>query len=242
VPDANIGFTWNKLKNDNTFETGNVATTSDQSGLFSFVEDAESNELGVNVSKPGYFTVHSDRSTFDYAQPYAKNFLIPNQNSPIVFHLRKKENGVPLITSQNALGKDFSVAIPATGTPVQVNLLERRTGDGSLQLSQMKPDATAWKQATEWSFQMSIPGGGFVEYQNEEFPFEAPETGYQSVVEFDFKKNQVGWSDGISKDYYIQFGNPPVYGRLHIETQIDYNGARLTYAINPDGTRNLEPQ
>jgi hypothetical protein len=66
--------------------------------------------------------------------------------------------------------------------------------------------------------------------------------GYQSTIRFDFKKDQPYWAEGISKDYYIKFGNPPVYGRLHVETQIDLDSVRLTYAINPDGTQNLEPQ
>lgn len=242
VAGADIGFTWNKLKSDGGFETGSAVGTSDQAGLFSLQDDAESNGLGVKVSKPGYFTLRSDRSTFDYAQPYANNFLTPDASNPVIFHLRKRQNGVPLITSQNALGSDFSIAVPQNGTTILVNLLERKTGDGALQLSQTKPDPAAWKQASEWSFQMAIPDGGFVEYQNEEFPFTAPDTGYQTAVGFDFKKDQPDWAEGISKDYYIKFGNPPVYGRLHVETQIDLNSVRLTYAINPDGTQNLEPQ
>jgi len=242
VAGANVGFTWNKLKSDGGFETGRAQTTSDGGGLFSLQADAESNGLDVNVSKPGYFAVRGDDATFEEAQPYAKNFLIPDQNNPVIFRLRKKANGVPLITSRHGMANDFSVAIPANVTPIKVNLLERKIGDGSLELSQVKPDPTAWKQASEWSFQMAIPDGGFVEYQDQEFPFEAPETGYQSVVAFDFKKDQPDWAEGVSRDYYIKFGNPPVYGRLHVETQIDLDGARLTYAVNPDGTRNLEPQ
>jgi hypothetical protein len=99
-----------------------------------------------------------------------------------------------------------------------------------------------WKKATEWSFEMSIPTGGFVEYHDEEFPFEAPEGGYQPAIKYDFQKGQTNWATDISKDFYFRFGNPPVFGRLHLETTIGNSAVRLTYAINPDGSRNLEPQ
>jgi hypothetical protein len=53
--------------------------------------------------------------------------------------------------------------------------------DGPLEVSQIKPEPKLWKQAAEWSARMTIADGGFVKY-HDEFPFEAPETGYQSTV------------------------------------------------------------
>ena len=242
VADADVGFSWNQLKSNDGLETGRAVTKSDGGGLFSLEEGHKSNGLSVDVSKPGYYTVRADQSSFEYAQPYQGSFLVPDSKNPVLFHLRKKGKGVVLVNSQYGIRDDFGFAMPTNGVPIKVNLLERKVGDGPLEVSQIKPDHKVWKQATEWAFKMVIPDGGFVEYQNEEFPFLAPETGYQPVVEFDFKKGQGDWVDGIKRDYYIKFGTPPVYGRLHVETQIDRDGARLTYAINPDGTRNLEPQ
>ena len=57
-----------------------------------------------------------------------------------------------------------------------------------------------------------------------------------------YEKLQKASSEEDVKDYYIKFGSPPRYGRLHLETLIEMQGARLTYAINPTGSRNLEPQ
>ena len=88
---------------------------------------------------------------------------------------------------------------------------------------------------------MEIPDGGFVE-EKDEFPFEAPESGYQPVMEFNFQQGQADWIENLKKDYYIKFGNPPRYGRLHFDTSISKEGVRLTYAINPNGSRNLEPK
>ena len=119
--------------------------------------------------------------------------------------------------------------------------MQRKTGDsGQIQISEHKPEYLEWKQATSWSFRMEIPDGGFVEH-NDEFPFEAPVDGYQSVVEFNFQKGDTNWMD-INKKYYIKFGNPPRYGIFNVQTSISMGGAITSYAINPDGSRYLEPK
>lgn len=208
---------------------------SDASGSFSFY-DAVGKTLVVDVYKDGYYNSKSNRMVFDYTT-YQPNLLRPE-----VFHLQKKGFGSALITSQYGMAKDFPISIQRDGTSVQVNLLTRAFGqDGQLIVSQTKPPYENWKTATAWSFKMEIPDGGFVE-ENDEFPFEAPESGYKSVIEFKFQQGQPDWTTDVLRDYYIKFGNPPRYGHLHIDTSIDMTGARLTYAINPDGSRNLEPK
>src|ERR1022692_346220 len=241
VAGADVGFKWNRMNAiNNEMESGEAGAKTDGGGLFS-LEEQKGGQLAVTVSKPGYYSLGENRSMFEYAQPYSGNFYIPDPNYPVVFHLRKKGNGVALITSRSGTRDDFGLSIPIDGAPIKVDLLQRNTGVGPLEISQLKPDPKLWKQASEWSFRMEIPDGGFVEY-HEEFPFEAPETGYQPIMQLNFQNNQTNWSDGVKSDYYIRFGNPPLYGRLHLETFIDEKGARLTYAINPDGKRNLEPQ
>jgi hypothetical protein len=62
------------------------------------------------------------------------------------------------------------------------------------------------------------------------------------VTEWHFTEGDPDWKGYLKKSFYIKFGNPPFYGRLQIETGISYGGATLTYAINPTGSRNLEPK
>ena len=179
--------------------------------------------------------------SFEFANP-ADGLFTPDANNPVVFHLRKKGSGTDLVTSQYGVKSYFGVTVPLDETPVYVDLFERKTGaSGQMKVSQKKPPANEWKEATEWFFRMEIPDGGFVE-QNDEFPFEAPENGYESVIEFQFRKGEANWAEGIKKDYYIKFGNPPRYGLLNLKTLIEMEGARFTYAINPDGSRYLEPK
>jgi hypothetical protein len=241
VAEASIEFSWNKVNaTNNEMESGTAGTSTDDKGLFS-LENQKGGQLMVKVTKAGYYNLAGNPCCFEYAQPYAGNFYVPDPNNPVVFHLKKRGVGVALITSQNGMRSDVKLLIPKDGTLINVDFLQRKAAEtGPLQIAQVKPTDTRSQDATEWSFQMTIPDGGFVEY-HDEFPFEAPDTGYQPTVRFDFQKGQPNWTDGVKADYYIRFGNPPLYGRLHLETGFDEPGARLTYAINPDGSRNLEP-
>lgn len=87
---------------------------------------------------------------------------------------------------------------------------------------------------------MSIPDGGLVENMDE-FQFEAPDKGYQRAVEYHFTKGETNWARQATKQFYIIFGEPRRFGWLRIESNLDQETVFLTYAINPTGSRNLEP-
>jgi hypothetical protein len=254
VAGAIVGFSWNDLppeeetreytgENFTPFaymHSSKGQTTSDAQGLFSLL-DKKGKNLSVAISKTGYYSTGDARlRTFEYGDPLMGIFT-PDSSNPVIFHLRKKGPGVDLVTSQFGVSPLLEVKAPRDGTPVQVDMLERKSGQGPLTISQSKPPYESWKQASEWAFRMEIPDGGFVEHKDE-FPFEAPESGYQPAIQFNFRQGQTNWTITLQKDYYIKFGNPPRYGRLHLETSIQMQGARLTYAINRTGSRNLEPK
>lgn len=228
IAGASVGFLWNDVSG-----TSKSNTVSDADGLF-YLIGVSGRVLNVNVEKPNYYYVKSlNENSFDYTS------YVPNLN-PVVFHLRKRGLGVDLVTSQYGVIRDLRVKAPLDGVPVNIDLLQRKVdGNGGLQIVQIKPIYEKWREAKQWSFRLAIPDGGFVE-QNDEFPFEAPESGYQPAIEFVFRTGETNWMSEIRKDYYIKYGTPTKYGRLHLETSITMDGARLTYAINPDGTRYLE--
>lgn len=237
VSDASAHFVWNDLSAEGTSEAD---ATSDANGIFSLF-NRTGKRLLVSVSKEGYYSSGDARNAaFEYANP-ADGLFTPDPMKPVVFHLRKKGVGIDLVTSKYGVKDYFGVTVPLDGTPVQADLLERKTGQGQITVSQIKPEFKNWQQATNWFFRMEISDGGFIE-QNDEFPFMAPEDDYQSVVEFNFQKGQPDWIENLQKTFYIKFGNPARYGWLKLDTSIMMEGARFTYAINPDGSRNLEPK
>jgi alpha-tubulin suppressor-like RCC1 family protein len=239
IADANIHFEWSGM-----FVRGRNAAdvVSDQNGYFSLLNKS-GKSLGVSISKAHYYSPRRNRAveSFQYAVP-SGNAFVPDPNKPVLYYLREKGVGArTLITSQYGVYSDFSVNAPMDGTPVQVNLLERKTGSGPLEISQVKPGYAKSRTATNWSLTLKIPGGGFVSGGDEEFPFHPPESGYRPEEDFDFEKGQTNWATDIEKNYYIRFGDPPVYGRLRLDTRISSDFVRLNYAINPDGVPNLEP-
>jgi hypothetical protein len=240
VPGADVHFEWNSLDSSGEMVREEARTTSDADGRFSLLGKT-GKRLFVDVLKEGYYGEPTNRVAFEYAVPYEGLFL-PQRDRPVTFGLRKKGPGAELITSQRGVRPDLGVRAPRDGTPVRVDLLSRKVGEaGQLEISQAKPEYEHWRQATEWTFRMAIPDGGFVEYHGE-FPFQAPEAGYQPTVEFRFSSRETNWAATLQKQYYIAFGQPRLYGRLLVETTIEMQGARLTYAVNPDGSRCLEPK
>jgi len=236
VASANAHFKWTDLSANGTSEADVI---SDENGLFSLI-NRTGKRMSVTVGKDGYYSPRSEFMSFEYANP-ADGLFTPDRNTPVIFHLRKKGIGADLITSQYGLASDFQIHIPRDGTPIKVDLMQRKTGDsGQIQITESKPEYRAWKSATNWWFRLEIPDGGLIE-QNDEFPFTAPMEGYQPAIEYDFQQGQ-NWALTLKTNFYIKFGNPPRYGRLQLETGIDYGGAILNYAINPDGSRNLEPK
>jgi hypothetical protein len=236
VANASVHFNWTDLSPTGTSHADKI---SDSNGFFSLT-DQHGKRMSVTISKDGYYGTSTSRQSFEYAQPEMR--FVPDQNNPVVFHLRKKGVGADLITSQFGMSAEFVVKAPRDGSPVKVDLMQRKSGsDGQLEISQIKPEYKNWMEVNAWSFKMEIRDGGFIE-ENDEFPFEAPEDGYQPSVEFDLKKDQPNWTPEVQKDYYIKFGSPPRYGHLHLETSLMLNGARLTYTINPDGSHYLEPK
>lgn len=233
VAGASVTFKWVETPSEEGNRTSQ--THSDAEGLFS-LQNAKGPDLTVLVSKNGYYTSRSTPDSFRYSLGNEK--FHANPQNPVIFSLRKKGQGVELITSENGMRPNVWVRIPKDNTPVRVDLLEKKpSATGQLEISQIKPP---FQGATNWSFRMSIPDGGLIENQDE-FQFAAPESGYQPTVEYDFAKGETNWITQVSKQFYIAFGQPRKYGWLRIESNLAQETIFLTYAINPDGSRNLEP-
>ncbi len=219
--------------------------TTDSAGLFSLT-NVMGTELDVSIGKAGYYSSRTNRGTqyFKYSKMNLDSFygigdyFKPDSNHPVIYYLHRKGQGAELITSENGIRPNLAIRIPKDGTSVHVDFFQKQaSATGQLEINQNKPP---WQGATNWSFHMSIPDGGLVENQDE-FQFEAPESGYQPTVGYDFTKGETNWTTHAIKQFYITFGQPRKYGWLRIESDIAQETIFLTYAINPTGSRNLEP-
>jgi hypothetical protein len=221
-----------------TYTSGPVQTNTDANGLFS-ISGVSGAYLSVQVAKTGFYASKSNQVSFQYSPAMAADYFRPDANNPVIFHLRKKGAGVSLVTSQQGVSPEVAIGGLTNGVVKRFNFFRKQVAsDGQLELRAVRPPRG--ERATNWSFRMSIPGGGLVE-QQDEFPFRAPESGYRSSIEFVFQAGDTNWTETLHKRYYIVFGEPAKYGWLDVETGA-YRGVSLRYAINPDGSRNLEPE
>jgi hypothetical protein len=233
IAGANVGFGWSETPTEEGERRTN--TLSDREGLFS-LRDQRGPSLDVSVSKPGYASSHNGQWGFIYAHGVKK--YVADPLNPVLFVLHKKGEGAQLVTSQTGMRLEVLVDVPPDRTSVTVDLLQKKvSGNGQLVISQFKPP---FPQATNWSFSLRIPDGGFIE-NHDEFQYQAPESNYQPTLEFDFSKSGTNWVTEVTKQFYITFGEPRKYGWLRIESNLQQETVFLTYAINPTGSRNLEP-
>ena len=234
VADASIHFVWTDLSVTGTSEAD---TKSDGNGFFSLT-DKHGKRLSVSIDKSGYYGA---RASFEYANP-ADGLFKPDPNNPYIFHLRKKGPGADLIMSQNGMSTFITIRPPTNGAPVFFDLLNPKvTDNGQLKIEGWKELKNHTTGQNDWGLRLTVSDGGLIE-ENDEFPFEAPEEGYQSVIEWHFTNGSPDWQGGINKRFYIKFGNPPRYGRITVQTGAFRPAVDLEYAINPDGSRYLEPK
>lgn len=238
ISDATVSFRWDDMTAPDFTRTS--TDKSDSAGLFS-LRDKRGATLGVSVGKEGYYSSQKDTNSFHYAVPPNNLVFSPDRANPVIFHLHKKGQGEVLTTSNSGMESEFSVLVPRDGTPISVDLLQRKTApSGDLEISQVKPERASLQQATNWSFHMRISNGGFVE-ENDDFVISAPEGGYQPTVDLDFTKGGTNWATQFTKTYYITFGQPAKYGWFQVRANIAQQTVFLRYSINPSGSRNLEP-
>lgn len=236
VAGASIAFTWSNAKGE-PLSAGNL---SDAAGLFS-LENKRGKVLQVRVQKDGYYPItRQNQIGFDYAEPNETRFYVPNPQQPVTFYLRKKGVGSELITSQHGVFRSLLVESPSNGIPVAVDFFKRSVGgEGPFIVQGWKEPKSIVTGRNNWAFRISVPDGGLVEH-DEEFPFQAPEKEYKTAYEWRFEGHTTNWQASLNKNFYVKFGNPPRYGRIRITTTGFSPSARLEYAVNPVGSRDLE--
>jgi hypothetical protein len=232
VAAARIEFSWTDLS-----PAGNSTgtTSSASNGTFS-LEGKNGRVLQVDVSKDGFYKVRSERlKSFDYAGFWEASYYEADPAHPIIFHLRHKGAGETLSAAE------IQPPVSADGTPVRVDLLNggRVSGNGQIEIAAVTNTEKYPPRLFDWEASIAVPDGGLVEHDLE-FPFEAPGEGYKRKVEFNMPANAPDWKRSVEKSYFIRFGTPPKYGRIHIR----FNGASqkvfLNYTVNPSGSRDLE--
>lgn len=238
VPEANVSFAWSELPTDDGERFAN--TKSDTNGLFSLF-GKQGRSLSVSINKEGYYTSHGGHWGFNYA--LGPDMLTPDPSNPVIFHLRKMGQPQNLITKTFPPGAGQIWQLHHDGTPINLDLFngtQTSPGSGQVKLEFWRDVSNRKANVFDWKLQISILGGGLAQ-TDEEFAFIAPETGYKPAIVIDMPATNEKWQTELKTKCYIEMPNGD-YGEFELHL-LAYNGVFTVHsAINPTGSRNLEPQ
>jgi len=235
VTGAKVHLGWNT--NGVPGGTAYLETSSDGNGLFSLTGQ-HGKMLEVRVDKEGYYTVEGGAGAlaFEYAYPASPNYYEPDSNNPVIFHLRKKGEGAKLFS------KNLVIHLNATSPQTGVNLMQGDIQpDGVLTITSDTSQRLRGAQPFPWTVTFSMSEGGLVETA-EQFPFQAPESGYASTAVIDETNTDRSiWSGLVTRSFYFYLPSANVYGRITMRASSSLP-LILDYVYNPQpGSRTLEP-
>lgn len=209
---------------------------SHSNGLFELTTTGA--DVGVWVSKEGYYSTAESKGYFEYGFGYRQTN--PTPDKPAMFVLRKMGETEKLVH----LSK--SIRVLKDGTPVEVDLITGQivlTGKGHIRLE-------AWtanhgldpnkNESYNWKARVSIPGGGWVE-RTGEYDFQAPDSGYTAKIEAGMTKDATRWSESFQRHFFAKLENGS-FARLKIELKTGGDHFYILESFtNPmPGSRNLE--
>ena len=236
VAGATAHMEWNTIGVPSGTASGQ--TLSDGGGLFSLTGQ-RGKVLEVRVEKDGYYTVDGGAGAlaFEYANPSSPNYTESDPNSPVIFHLRSKGAGAKLFS------KTLNVPLTTNHPQDRVNLMQGFIKpDGTLTLTSDKSKFLPGAQPFPWSVTLAMSEGGLVETKDQ-FPFQAPVSGYASTATIDMTDtNPDVWRGSAAKTYYFYLPSTNTYGRVTVNTSSTLPAVMLNYAYNlTPGNRILEP-
>jgi hypothetical protein len=235
IAGVRVSYAGNSADESLTKATRNQGSvTTDDRGIFK-IDGLYGIGLMFQLYHPNYYPYPDNSTGFDVRSPPRDGIVENSEANSRIFRMHSKGHPVSLVHRVDGMN------VPFDGTPTALNL----KGSSDAQIigkliveASGNPPARYNQQPFDYDVKVSVPDGGLVEYTNY-FDFVAPESGYQSSVEFSFPKDTNGWTDTISENYFVHL--PSGYARLNI-----YMGVKrplffsIAYDYNPDGSPNLE--
>jgi hypothetical protein len=206
---------------------------SDVGGRFS-ITSKQGASIFVKVTHPDYYETGQSYINMSFAQPVDP---LPTSSNPFIFVLRKKGDAEPLVKDKQVLRN-----VPKNGQPVRVGLSGRSATDLTIQAwTSPRPVGAANNAPFDWKVRVEVPGGGLVANEDQ-FQFQAPESGYAPAIEYDMPASGIDgkWRDRLEQTYFVKLGNGN-YARMRFQMIAGGNHFAVVESYyNPSGSRNLE--
>jgi hypothetical protein len=225
-------FVWPPEQYPNGVSTKQEMTT-DAGGQF-HVSDSSATGIHVMLQKAGYEQ--------ESRNGYGSNGQNGSQENPAILKMWSTNIHEQLITGGNKFhivpdGRSYVIDL-TKGTIAE-------SGDGDLKVWVKRPEQITYGKRYDWSCEMDAINGGILQESDDSSSmYSAPTDGYAPSFQFEQKIGS-GWGDTTGeKRFYVRLNNGQEYGRITIELMAYYNDQipgmiRLSYAINPSGSRIL---
>jgi hypothetical protein len=188
----------------------------------------------ANITKEGYELEPNTFRSFGVASG--------SYDNPATFKMWNTNIHEQLVIGE----KKFSI-VP-DGRPYVIDLAKgtiAESGDGDLKVWVKRPAQVTLGQRYDWSCEVATINGGLLqETDSSSSMYSAPQASYVPSFQFEQKVGS-GWGDTTGpRRFYVRLNNGQEYGRITIELYARYNNQtpgliRLSYAINPSGSRIL---
>jgi len=231
VAEATVRLTWTAV--DDSHETEILSGTD---GLFQFT-GAHGKGLNVSVRKQGYLPTRNAGGGFEYASFSDDMFHVPEKGSPVVFRLQK------LIGAESVYVFRAETMAKPNSPPVILNVeMGKFTDEGNLSFA---VEFGGERTDTGPAYTIRVTGLNGTELlpTTEEFPFFAPEQGYQGSFVLQQPARRENYEATKSLKFYVKLAGGR-YAFVGMEIALSSQGTevRLSGGVryNDKWSQNLE--
>lgn len=212
VEGATIELSWSGTVEKNGGDgVGKRTMLSDTNGWF-HIHGIAGKGMTVYVKKAGYYTQGYPQGSYEYAGFWEPNFIEPDRNNPVVFHLVKRPVAEPTYrVRQRSLPKPptWETRIDLLAEPAETNT----GGDLLFQIS--RSPNVGYEKPFDWQLKIEGQSGAEIVITEEEFMLHAPGQGYQNVIVKDYKDTKGGGSETVK--FYVRNKTRSFYAAVTLE-------------------------
>ncbi|MBN9693245.1 MAG: carboxypeptidase regulatory-like domain-containing protein [Verrucomicrobia bacterium] len=240
IENAEVNFQWNEADRG----TQSATAFSDDRGYVKLL-DRRGYVLLATARKDGYYTTRLGNIYLNYAEPWDPKFHQPDPDRHVILKLRRKGVPEPLIERR-------MLTFPGSAEEgvISIDLLGQRAfdevADLRIRMNHGPIVETAGRRRFDWTVEVEAIDGGLIEYSSrEEFPFLAPEFGYEPVFRIAMRADSPQWESNFTKRFFFRTRGGMHFGRMELRVSPFPENAPPTvtlveYYLNPAGSRNLE--
>ena len=232
VSDARVNFVWTTVIGPVPDPKRTVMSGSD--GRFK-IKGIQGKGISVDILKDGYTYTRNSHGSFEYAAFYQDNFHVPDPNNPVIFRLQKLMGAEPMYVFQ-PYGN-----IAPDGSPLLLDIPSGKiAANGDISFSVQFGDKQVEDKIDYTLTIRAQNGAGFVVSQ-EEFAFNAPESGYQKEMTIRQNITDTNYNRFQNFHFYAKTRNDK-YSMVAVEISVPRNPGAIkfdsTIYYNPSGSRN----